>query len=107
VVGDEIAAVVLDRVVVTDDLDASAVRILSSFVVLANAETERMRSAQLRQVRKFELMRRVGGVVGADDDVLARHTRKQPRCSAAVVFDGFAGCLTSGCHWAGASSQGA
>lgn len=50
VVGDEIAALVLDRVVVADDLDAPAVRILASFVVLADAEAKRMRSAQLRQV---------------------------------------------------------
>jgi hypothetical protein len=50
VVGDEIAAVVLDRVVVADDLDTPAVRLLSDFVVLADAEAERMRSAQHRQV---------------------------------------------------------
>jgi hypothetical protein len=54
--GDEIAALVLDRVVVADDLDAPAVRFLSNLVVLANAEAERMPSAELRQIREFDAM---------------------------------------------------
>src|ERR1700722_7124672 len=104
VVGDELAALVSDRVEVAANLDAPALGVLADLVFLSDVDRERT-AAHLRRVSKFELVRRVREVIGTDDDVDARHAGQQPHGPAAVVLDGLGGCLTCVWHGAGASSQ--
>ena len=68
-------------------------------------DAKRMRPAQLCRVGEFELMRDDRIVVGADDDVFARHAREQPHGSAAIVLCPLGGRPTSVRSGAGASSR--
>src|ERR1019366_10268692 len=94
---------VADGVEVAENLDAPTVDVLANLVLLGDVERERA-TAHLRGVSEFELVRRVRGVIGADNDVDAGHARQQPHGPAAVVLDGLGGCPTCVWHGAGASS---